>query len=203
MILGINPPELSSACLKSAYPALRYQNHGLLCWGRLLQMTKTTSVWRVWEHRLGFCYGTNNSSMWDESSERTYNWNSSSFVFSEDDAKSHVPRIFSAMQRRDSATRWLRYCSLAIFLFDICKFWLKLVNNPNYSMWHTWTVWIMSIASLKATLSLWMSEDASDKRRMSVETSMSLVVRWRRGLGCGFWRVTGWGDMSSGGLCGE
>ena len=147
-----------------------------------------TSVSQVSEHLLGFCCGTNNPSMWDESSERTYTWKSLSFVFSADDAKSHLPCIFSAMLRRESAMRWLRYCSLAVVIFDIYEMWLKLVSNPNYSMWQTWTVWMMSITSLKVILSPGTSKAASDKRRISVETFMFWVVRWWKGLRGVFWR---------------
>ena len=46
---------------------------------------------------------------------------------------------------------------------------------------------MMSIASLKVTLSPGTSEAASDKRRISVETFMFSLVRWRKGLGGGFW----------------
>ena len=47
---------------------------------------------------------------------------------------------------------------------------------------------MISIASLKATLSPGTNEAASDKRRISVETFMSCMVWWRKGLRGVFWR---------------
>ena len=41
---------------------------------------------------------------------------------------------------------------------------------------------------MKATLSPGTSDAASDKRRISVETFMFWVVRWRKGLKGVFWR---------------
>ena len=64
----------------------------------------------------------------------TYAWYSSRLVFRAAGASSHLPFMLSAMATSESATKWAKYCSLAVFLLETWIIQTKLVYYPNSSL---------------------------------------------------------------------